>query len=439
MTDLGSAIDANGLRLSNLSDSPLALHLTIDGGIFTLCVNSRTPRGGMYTTGILDGPNLPYQGPPFSEKSVHGVLKPLPQVSDTDVAFIDSMIAEKHIPYPDVPDVPGKSEDEIRALGQQLFPFSPYSFQLAMVAYDWTTASFARMVLIKLFQYTSCAAASKQCPAPLDQYGIANAIWTSNWDTFTSQDPDYMRTFMMKPAWCLLEVELQLLSVREKIQRASEIENRLLSAAIQSLPRTSIFSKSQLFSGQPDMTSLDVENFGTSFVECPSNKGPVSKPLRDNLKNAISTYLAEGKIITTKAVWSFTDSIEGAIHYSNGILLVANFSKASCVWDTTSYITPLSTDPEKIEYTFMAGSHFEVQSVDEATLMSKEILVITIHPAVRRQNPNADSSNVDEVSLPHQLKKGEAARLVETCNPSREPPHTRNKTGGRRCDCISKE
>ena len=379
------------------------------------------------------------KGPPLSEKSVNGVLKPLPQVSGTDVAFIDSMIAEKYIPYPDVPDVPGKSEDEIRALGQRLFPFSPYSFQLAMVAYDWTTASFARMVLFKLFQYTSCAGATKQCPAPLDQYGIANAIWISNWDTFNSQDPDFMRTFMMKPAWCLLEVELQLLSVREKIQRASEVENRLLSAAIQSLPRTSIFSKPQLFSGQPDMTSLDVENFGTSFLECPSNKGPVSKPLKDNLKNTLSTYLAEGKTVTTKAVWSFTDSIEGAIHYSNGILLVANFSETSCIWDTASYITPLSTDPKKIEYIFMAGSQFEVQSVDEATLMDKEILVITIHPKVSRQNPSADSSTVDGISFPHHLKKGEDVHLVEACTSSREPPHTRNNLGGRRCDCISKE
>ena len=55
VTDLGLVIDANGLRLGGLSGSPLALHLTIEtGGEFTLCVNSRAPRGGMYTTDILD-------------------------------------------------------------------------------------------------------------------------------------------------------------------------------------------------------------------------------------------------------------------------------------------------------------------------------------------------------------------------------------------------
>lgn len=56
MADLWPAIDANGLRLGDLSDSLLALHLTIEiGGGFTLCVISSfpgIPRGGMYTTGI---------------------------------------------------------------------------------------------------------------------------------------------------------------------------------------------------------------------------------------------------------------------------------------------------------------------------------------------------------------------------------------------------
>ena len=56
MADLWPAIDANGLRLGDLLDSPLALHLTIEiGGEFTLCVISNSsgiPKGGMYTTGI---------------------------------------------------------------------------------------------------------------------------------------------------------------------------------------------------------------------------------------------------------------------------------------------------------------------------------------------------------------------------------------------------
>ena len=52
---LRAAIDANGLRLGDLSDSPLALHLTIDtDGKFALCVNLRAPRRGVYTIGILD-------------------------------------------------------------------------------------------------------------------------------------------------------------------------------------------------------------------------------------------------------------------------------------------------------------------------------------------------------------------------------------------------
>ena len=57
VTNLSSAIDANGLRLGDLLDSPLALHLTVEtDGEFTLCVisnSSGTSSGGMYTTGIL--------------------------------------------------------------------------------------------------------------------------------------------------------------------------------------------------------------------------------------------------------------------------------------------------------------------------------------------------------------------------------------------------
>ena len=46
MADLWPAIDANGLRLGDLSNSPLALHLTIEiGGEFTLCVISNSSGG----------------------------------------------------------------------------------------------------------------------------------------------------------------------------------------------------------------------------------------------------------------------------------------------------------------------------------------------------------------------------------------------------------
>lgn len=447
-TDLALAlvIDANGLKLGNPidhepSNSTLALHLEIKAqSSFTLTSLANTGEDFIANCRKKDIRSPPLAefttSPPPSQNSASGVLKPLPQVSGIDAAWFDCMIAENLVPYPKTDDFPGRSKDEIRALGQRLFPFSPYHFQLAMAVYDWTTASFTRMVLFNMFRYT---ALDLQRTAPIDQQSIARAIWTSNWGPFTAQDPHFMGSFMMRPAWSQLEVELQLLDVRAKVEKAVEVENRLLSAAMQSLPRISITSKPQLFSGQLDMSQLDIDDFGISFMECPSNKGPICQPLKDNLGKAISTYLTEGRTITTKVTWSFTDSLEGAMHYSNGIIIVVNFPDASRVWETASYITPLSADPQKTEYTFPPGSRFEVHSVDEIILMKQQVLAIILQPRVHSLLSNVElrsGSDFDEV-LPSRLEKSEDLHLIEKDTFSLEPPHSRNKTGGRRCDCIN--
>jgi hypothetical protein len=160
--------------------------------------------------------------------------------------------------------------------------------------------------------------------------------------------------------------------------------------------------------------------------------------LKDNLRKTISTYLSQGKTITTKVTWSFTDTIEGAMHYSNGIILMVNFSEASRGGETALYITPLLADPNKIEYIFAPGSQFEVQSVDETVLMEQQVLVIKLQP--RSHLPTSDlqlrSCGVFEEALPSSLTKVEASHLIEMYTPSPEPPHTRNKAGGRKCDCI---
>lgn len=69
-------------------------------------------------------------------RKVSGRLKPLPDVFAEDATFIDDMIAQKYVPSQNIPDAPGKTVEEIKALGQRLFPFSPYSLQLAMCVYD---------------------------------------------------------------------------------------------------------------------------------------------------------------------------------------------------------------------------------------------------------------------------------------------------------------
>ena len=360
-----------------------------------------------------------------------GRLKPLPDVSAEDAAFIDTMIIEKYMPYQNIPDAPGKTVEEIKALGRRLFPFCPFGFQLAMCIYDWTTASFSRMVFLKIFQYTGIA----QNPFPIDQTSIAQEIWESNWGSYTPQNADFMNSFMMKPASTLQSVVDQLQKIASKLHAFSDVQNRLLSAAMQALPRTSIFSKSQPFSGQMDIYQLGLDHFGIEFLECPANTGPVGQQLTYAFASAMADYVSKGKTITTKMVWSFTDSIQDAMHYSNGILLVANPPGDSFVWETAAYITPLSDDPEKTEYTFMPGIKFDVQSVDQVVVEGKSVVVITLQP---KANQEQQIHHGIKELLPSPVMGDEAARLVEGFRnyPSHSNIKLGHKTGGRRCACV---
>lgn len=367
--------------------------------------------------------------------SVSGTLKPLPRVSADDANFISTMIMEDYVPYPDIYDSPGLTVEEIKALGRKLFPFSPYSFQLAMCVYDWTTASFTRMVFMKIFEYTGLPPE----PFPVDLKSIACEIWASNWESYTPQNMAFMRSFLMNPADSLDNVEVQLSFVVEVLQNFSSAENRLLSAAMQALPRTSIFEHAQLFSGQLDIYQLGLDHFGIEFLECPLNDGPVGEELVTSFAGALVTFASTRKIITTKMVWSFADSLQDAMHYSNGIVLVANMPDDSVVWDKASDITGLSDDPKKIEYTFMPGTQFEVQGVDSATVDGKQIVVIALQPhssseqalarhaiSVRESGRMAARFQVDEIM-----------DIVKQYTPTSELPHSRNKAGGRRCACTN--
>jgi len=365
---------------------------------------------------------------------VSGRLKSLPSVSAADADFIDRMIEQKYVPYPKVPDAPGKSVEEIKALGQQLFPFTSHSFQLAMCVYNWTTASFTRMVFLKIFEYTGIPPS----PFPIDQNSIAEEIWERNWAPYTPQDPDFMHSFMMKPANSLDDIKVQLSDVATAIHNLSDVENRLLSAAMQALPRTSLFEYSQLFSGQVDIYQLGLDHFGIEFLECPLNDGPVDEQLITAFAGAMATYISPEKTITTKAIWSFTDNAKDAMHYSNGILLIANIPGDSIVWERATYVTPLSDDPKKTEYTFMPGTRFKVQSVENVTADNKPIVAITLTPC-------SDDDKVSKTpEIPHKLKDSlpsglggrEVLKLVEAYTPAEDLPHSPNKTGGRRCGCT---
>lgn len=314
-----------------------------------------------------------------------GLLKPLPDISTEDVAFISKMISNNFVPYQNIPDGYPKSFEEIRALGRQYFPFTPYSFELAMCIYDWTTASFARMTLFKIFQYTDIDSGIAALPHPLDRESLSTKIWQSNFSAYTPKDPDYMRAFLMEPAHSLDHLKAQFDKVVDEVYRFSEIENRLLVAAARSLPRTSLASKAQLFSGQVDIQQLGTEYFGVEFYECSLNSGPVGAELAHSLTEALDSYLSVGKTITTKMTWSFTDNLDVAMKYSNGIVLALNSPSDAWLWDDLSFITPLSDDPDKIEYIASPGTQFEIQSLHEADVSGETVTVIGLRPVSRRE------------------------------------------------------
>ncbi|KAK3688259.1 hypothetical protein B0T22DRAFT_148908 [Podospora appendiculata] len=377
---------------------------------------------------------------PSSVPTVSGQLMPLPVVSPADADFITSLIEQKYIPYQDIPDAPGKTIAEITALGQQLFPFSPYSFQLAMCIYDWTTASFTRLVFLKIFEYTGVPPS----PFPLDQGSIATQIWESNWGTYLPQNPDYMNSFMMQPAASLGDVSKQLGTVAGALQNLSEVENRILSAAAQSLPRTSMFQFTQLFSGQVDIYQLGLDHFGIEFLECPLNDN-TQDVLEVAFSAATASYASPGHVVTTKMVWSFTSSATDAIHYSNGILLVANIPSNSVVWDRASYVTTLSDDPNKDEYLFMPSTQFIVESISNAVVKDTSVTVITLQPldtqaqALARSEPTAINGILSKLPRAAKLDESQILDLVRAGAPGSKVPHTAGKTNGRRCACIEED
>ncbi|KAG8737686.1 hypothetical protein FRC10_007940 [Ceratobasidium sp. 414] len=287
-------------------------------------------------------------------------FKPLPDVSDSDAKLISDMISSNYMPYQNIPDEPGKPAEEIKSLGERLFPFSPHSFELAMTIYDWTTPSFTRAVFMTIFTYTGMPP-----PYPLDLKSIAKEIWSSNLGTFVPSNPDYMRSFMMKPATSLSH-------------GLTDAQNRMLSAAIMSMPRTPVIRAPQLFSGQLDTPHLDLSRFAIELLECPLNMGPSGAELKMPFSAAATSFIEIGKVTTTKVTWSFGDSIDVAMHYQNGLIIIANPPGDSLVWGAAAYITPLSDDPEKNEYTFPPGTSFIVESLEPGVIGNKRVQYLTL-------------------------------------------------------------
>lgn len=324
---------------------------------------------GSITVTLDDGGKYSVTG---DGNSFSGTLEPLPDIDATDVSNFDWMVQNKYIPYQNIPDEPGKTTEELKALGLQYFPFTPYSFELAMSVYDWTTADFTRIDFMRLFTYTGVA------NDPLDMDSIANGIWTANWPPYTPQDKDYMNSFMMVPADSLADVQTQLQAKAPTLQTMNVSESNIIVAAIRSMPKTSVISKPKLYSGQVAISNLGTSHFATYFQELPANHDSSLPPLEMDLNTALSTFLAVGNTITLKSFLSFTDSFEDAEHYSNGIIIIVSPPDEAVIWEQTTYITPLSDGPDKTEYLFQPNTQFIVQDIQTVSSGSKNYTQISV-------------------------------------------------------------
>jgi hypothetical protein len=224
------------------------------------------------------------------------------------------------------------------------------------------------MTLTNIFAYTGIG----QTPPPINARSVANAICESNQPhPYVPSDPDYMNAFRMQPASSLGEVECQLAEIGPKLQYFAEVENRILRAAFVSMPRTSVLQVPQLFSGQPlDSAQISRDHFAIEFLEC---------PLKMAFTTAMASFLQTDSIITTKVVWSFSDSLDIAKHYQNRYLLTLHPpDNDSRIWEEASYITPLSDDPKKIEYAFSPGTSFVVKALEKGKIDGKPVHFITL-------------------------------------------------------------
>ena len=261
-----------------------------------------------------------------------GQLQPFPSVSPDDAKNFDWMMQEKYIPYQNIPDEPGKTTAELKALGKQYFPFSPYSFELAMSVYDWTTADFTRIDFLNMFTYTGVSG------EPQDMDSIANSIWTANWPPYTPQSADYMNSFMIVPANSLQEVQSKLADKIDSLKTNNVSEVNIIRAALRTMPRTSVIAKPALYSGQVAIANLGTSHFATYFSQLPNNSDSSQPPLEMDISEAVKTFMAQGDTITLKSFMSFTDSREDAMHYSNGILISVIPPDGAVVWEQATYI-----------------------------------------------------------------------------------------------------
>lgn len=295
-----------------------------------------------------------------------------PEISTDDVAIIDQMVNIDILPYQQL--VGGaRPFSAVANLASIFFPWTPYYVQLALALYDWTTADFFRMDVFNFYRFINYPG------KPLSAGNIVNAIWTSNFPPYTPSDGPFMNSMLMTPVTSEKEVAQQYQQVNKDLQFYIEALKRLTAAAVYSMPRTSYISKPKLYSGQVDVSNLPIGTFPVYFTQCPVNAGPPPMDMQMPLQQALTGFMAPNSIVNLKSFMSFTDSLEDAIHYSNGIVVVMSpqtVTPTTWTWRQCAYITALSNEAGKTEYLFMPGSQFIVGKSSKQTYNGRNYTLI---------------------------------------------------------------
>lgn len=305
--------------------------------------------------------------------SFTGVLKPLPTIAGETLTNFVKMIDMKIVPYQNPPSGTPKSVDQLTALGKQYYGESdPYSFYKAMCLYDWTSASFIRQDLFHQLQYTEAEG------NPLDLTTMAQVIYGCNYPGYTHVDANFMNQFTLKPVSTEAELYQALLGVYETVKPLAISEMNLQIMSLLTLPKPTVAAYPQLYRGAMPMSGgYDTSDFAPSLFEFPGNAN-TTVPLKQSLADALNGILSDGNVITTKGPWSFSNDLDGAKVWQNGILITCNPPEGATVWPGCADITPFSLNPDTFEINVPPVTRYRIDSYEWITINDKPVCHFTM-------------------------------------------------------------
>lgn len=280
-----------------------------------------------------------------------------------DINNLKFLLESKISPYPMAHNF---NNSYIEDLARKYFSkFSKYSFFLALSLHDWTTANFFRKKIFSQYKYSYDPNFSYT--AEHDINSIANIFYNSNWFSFTPYNHNFASSFLIKPISRNMTKEEGIenikLQISQNITKLSQIvasESRLLELAIRGLPKLKKDEVKMIARGACSY-SLEIEE-ALDYTNLNSS-------LHYAIREGGNSFLAKGKIITSRTVWSFSNSIEDANKYSQGTIITSLLHPNCSEWDC-AYLSPFSSNNSKVEYVSPPGAKWMVENflIDEGLI-----------------------------------------------------------------------